>query len=45
MHVMVARQLMGEAGDMQVENPKLGLAFNMGGGAVASAVSILEPIR
>jgi len=45
MHVMIARQLMGEAGDMQVDDAKLGLAFNMGGGAVASAVSILEPLR
>jgi acetyl-CoA C-acetyltransferase len=43
MHVMVARQLAGEAGDMQLPGaPALGLCFNMGGGAVASCCSILE---
>lgn len=42
MHVIAARQLTGEAGDMQLPDPKLGMAFNMGGGAVASYVSILE---
>ncbi len=46
MHVMVARQLMGEADEMQLERtPELGLCLNMGGGAVSSAVSILEPIK
>ena len=46
MHVMLARQLLGEAGDMQLERrPELGLALNMGGGAVATAVSILEPVK
>ena len=46
MHVMVARQLLGEAGDAQLESgPKLGLCFNMGGGAVANCVSILEVFR
>ncbi len=42
MHVIAARQLTGEAGDMQLPDPKLGMAFNMGGGAVANYVSILE---
>ncbi|MFN3808767.1 thiolase domain-containing protein [Asticcacaulis sp.] len=42
MHVIAARQLCGEAGEMQLPDPKLGLAFNMGGGAVANYVSILE---
>ena len=42
MHVLAARQLVGEAGDMQVSNPQLGACFNMGGGAVSSNVSILE---
>jgi acetyl-CoA C-acetyltransferase len=42
MHVIAARQLTGEAGDMQLPDPKLGMVFNMGGGAVASYVSILE---
>ncbi|MBB5704362.1 acetyl-CoA C-acetyltransferase [Ochrobactrum daejeonense] len=41
-HVMVAMQLMGEAGDMQVANARLGGVFNMGGAAVASYCSILE---
>ncbi|MBZ8132434.1 thiolase domain-containing protein [Afifella sp. IM 167] len=45
MHVIAARQLTGEAGDMQLADPKLGLCFNMGGGAVASYVSILEPLK
>lgn len=42
MHVIAARQLCSEAGEMQLPDPKLGLAFNMGGGAVANYVSILE---
>ena len=42
MHVIAARLLTGEAGDMQLPDPQLGMTFNMGGGAVASYVSILE---
>jgi acetyl-CoA C-acetyltransferase len=46
MHVMLARQLLGQADEMQLERrPELGLCLNMGGGAVASAVSILEPVK
>jgi acetyl-CoA C-acetyltransferase len=46
MHVMVARNLLGEAGEMQLQRqPELGLCLNMGGGAVNSAVSILEPVK
>jgi acetyl-CoA C-acetyltransferase len=46
MHVMVARQLAGEAGDMQIGgSPELGMCFNMGGGAVANCCSILEAPR
>ncbi len=46
MHVTVARQLLGEAGEMQLERiPELGLCFNMGGGAVANCVSILEAVK
>jgi len=45
MHVLAARQLTGDAGGMQVPNAELGLCFNMGGGAVANYVSILEPLR
>jgi acetyl-CoA C-acetyltransferase len=44
MHVMAARQLVGEAGDMQLTAPAVGLCFNMGGGAVTSNVSILERV-
>ncbi len=42
MHVLAARQLTGEAGDMQLPDATLGLCFNMGGGAVSSYVSVLE---
>src|SRR5690348_12242534 len=45
MHVLTAMQLKGEAGAMQLKNPKLGGIFNMGGAAVANYVSILEPLR
>ncbi len=44
MHVIAARQLVGEAGDMQLPRAELGLCFNMGGGAVANYVSILEAV-
>ena len=45
MHVLAARQLTANAGDMQVSGAELGLCFNMGGGAVANYVSILERIK
>ncbi len=45
MHVLAMRQLTGRAGDMQLPGAELGLCFNMGGGAVASCVSILEPLK
>jgi acetyl-CoA C-acetyltransferase len=45
MHAITAMQLAGEAGDMQLKDPKLGGIFNMGGAAVANYVSILERIR
>ena len=38
-------QLTGTAGDMQVNDARLGGIFNMGGAAVANYVSILERIR
>ena len=44
MHVIAARQLVGEAGEMQLPRADLGLCFNMGGGAVANYVSILEAV-
>ncbi|MFC6490078.1 thiolase C-terminal domain-containing protein, partial [Nitratireductor sp. GCM10026969] len=42
MHVMAATQLVGEAGDMQIQDAALAGVFNMGGAAVANYVSILE---
>jgi acetyl-CoA C-acetyltransferase len=46
MHVTAARLLTGEAGAMNLDRrPELGLCFNMGGGAVASCVSILEQVK
>lgn len=45
MHALSAMQLCGEAGGMQVKNPKLGGIFNMGGAAVANYVSVLERIK
>lgn len=44
-HVMVAMQLAGEAGDMQMPNIELGGVFNMGGAAVTNYVSILERVK
>jgi acetyl-CoA C-acetyltransferase len=45
MHAMTAMQLTGDAGDLQIQNAKLGGIFNMGGAAVANYVSILERIK
>ena len=45
MHALSTLQLRGEAGDMQVKDPRLGGIFNMGGAAVANYVSILERLR
>jgi acetyl-CoA C-acetyltransferase len=45
MHAITAMQLMGAAGDMQVNDARLGGVFNMGGTAVANYVSILERLR
>ncbi|MQM39025.1 3-ketoacyl-CoA thiolase [wastewater metagenome] len=42
MHVMAARQLLGEAGELQVPDAELAAVFNMGGVAVANYASILE---
>lgn len=41
-HVMMAMQLAGEAGAMQIPGAGLGAVFNMGGAAVANYLSILE---
>jgi acetyl-CoA C-acetyltransferase len=45
MHVLASMQLMGEAGDMQIEGATLAGVFNMGGAAVANYCSILERVR
>jgi acetyl-CoA C-acetyltransferase len=45
MHAMAAMQLCGEAGAMQLPEPRLGGVFNMGGTAVVNYVSILERTR
>lgn len=45
MHAIASMQLTGTAGDLQLDNPKVGAIFNMGGSAVSSYVSILEPLR
>jgi acetyl-CoA C-acetyltransferase len=42
MHVLVAKQLVGEAGDMQLPGASVGAVFNMGGTGVANYVSVLE---
>jgi acetyl-CoA C-acetyltransferase len=43
-HVMVAQQLMGEAGAMQIEGAELGGVLNMGGAAVATYASIMHRV-
>ena len=43
-HVMAAMQLSDTAGDMQVNNARLGAVFNMGGAAVANYLSVLERV-
>ncbi len=45
MHALTAMQLTGTAGDLQVNNARLGGIFNMGGTSVANYVSILEQIK
>ena len=45
MHALSAMQLTDSAGDLQVNNARLGGVFNMGGTAVANYVSILERLR
>jgi acetyl-CoA C-acetyltransferase len=45
MHALSTLQLRGEAGGMQVKDPRIGGIFNMGGAAVANYVSILERLR
>jgi acetyl-CoA C-acetyltransferase len=44
MHAISYRQLTGQAGDMQLEQPEFGLVFNMGGAAVANYTSVLQAV-
>lgn len=45
MHVMCARQLTNEAGEMQLANAELAAVFNMGGSAVTNYAGVLERKR
>jgi len=45
MHVMAARQLVSDAGEMQKRDATLACVFNMGGSGVANYCSILERAR
>lgn len=45
MLVTAARQVLGEAGDMQLPGASLALTANMGGDAVATYVSIVEAVK
>ena len=42
MYALVAMQLCGEAGEMQVPGASVGGVFNMGGAGVANYCSVLE---
>lgn len=44
MHVLSAKQLVGEAGALQLPSVDLAGIFNMGGSGVANYVSILEGV-
>jgi acetyl-CoA C-acetyltransferase len=44
-HVMAAMQLVGEAGEMQLDRADRAAVFNMGGAAVANYATVLEPGR
>ena len=45
MHVMVSRQVTGDAGEMQAPGASTGLVFNMGGSGVANYCSVLEAVK
>ncbi|WBU51893.1 acetyl-CoA acetyltransferase [Paracoccus sp. SCSIO 75233] len=45
MHVLAARQVTGNADQMQVPGAELACVFNMGGAAVANYVSLLEAVK
>ena len=41
-HALVALQLSGRAGNMQLDGPRVGLLHNMGGLAVATYATVLR---
>ena len=41
-HALVALQLSGRAGNMQLDGPRVGLLHNMGGLAVANYATVLR---
>ena len=45
MHVLNARQLAGEAADMQLPGAELAMTVNMGGGAVATYATVMEAAK
>lgn len=45
MHVLNARQLVGEADEMQLPGATLAMAVNMGGGAVATYATVMERVK
>ena len=45
MHAMAARQVLGEAGEVQLPGASLAMTVNMGGDAVSTYASVLEPIK
>lgn len=45
MHVIAARQVTGQAGDMQRPGAEIAMCVNMGGGAVTTYASILEAMK
>lgn len=44
-HVMASMQLVGEAGEMQLDSPECAAVFNMGGAGVANYATVLERSR
>jgi len=44
MHALGFRQLTGTAGGIQLNDPRLGLVFNMGGSGVANYATVLEAV-
>lgn len=45
MHVLIARQLLGEAIGLQIEGTERGLTLNIGGSGATNIVSIMERIK